>query len=64
MLRTPASVRFDPYYKVQTWERRVMAWQDIQRMFTDEDEARAAFPAGKRCRLMLVTMNGRSPLPE
>lgn len=41
-----------------------MAWQDIQRMFTDEDEARAAFPAGKRCRLMLVTMNGRSPLPE
>lgn len=64
MIRTAASVRFAPYYKVQTWEPRVMAWKDIQRMFPVEAEARAAFPTGKRCRLMLVTMDGRNPLPE
>lgn len=68
--RTHGSVRYDPYYKVQWWEERSLAWRDVQRAYTTEEEARATIPAvmaaegSPRCRLMLITPAGRRPVPE
>lgn len=64
MRRKPGSVRFDPYYKVQLWEPRSLSWMDVQRKHDSAEEARAAFPAGQRCRVMEITMEGRRPLDE
>lgn len=62
--RQHGSVRFDPYHKVQWYDARSMAWRDVQEHYTTEADARAAFVDGKRCRVMLITEHGRSPLPE
>lgn len=62
--RAPGSVRFETYYKVQWFEERVYAWMDVQRAYASAEEARAAFLAGRRCRVMEITMHGRAPLPE
>ena len=64
MARQRGTVRFDPYFKVQTWEPRSYTWQDVQRQHPTVDEAKAAYPRGRRCRVMRITMEGRSPLPE
>lgn len=58
-MRTRGSVRFDPYFKVQRHERG--AWIDVQRAYPSEEEARAAMPAGQRCRIMRISMKGREP---
>jgi hypothetical protein len=55
-------VRFAPYYKAQFYRPLDFSWQDVQQQFPTADEARAAFPPGKRCRLMLVTERGRTPV--
>lgn len=60
--RRRGSVRFAPYWKLQTWRADVLAWEDVQRQYDTEDEARAAYIPGKRCRLMLVTERGRAPV--
>lgn len=60
--RTRDSVRFDPYFKVQYYER--YAWNDIQQRFYDQAEAVAAYPPGVRCRLMRIDEQGRAPVPE
>lgn len=62
--RRRGSVKFAPYYKVQVWLARDMTWQDVQARYATPGEARDAYPAGERCRLMEVTMHGRAPLPE
>jgi len=41
-----------------------MAWKDIQKAHPTLSEAEAAFPAGQRCRVMEITMEGRLPLAE
>lgn len=64
MKRTKASVRFDPYYKVQWYDEIICAWRDIQRQFSTPEEAIQHFLPGERCRLMEVTIRGRHPLPE
>lgn len=63
-MRRPGSARFAPYYKVQWFNPAVYAWQDVQQAHPTIDAAQAAFPAGKRCRVMMITMQGRHPLPE
>jgi hypothetical protein len=60
--RRRGSVRFAPYYKAQFYRPLDFSWQDVQQQFPTADEARAAFPPGKRCRLMLVTERGRTPV--
>lgn len=60
-MRKPGSCRFDPYYKVQTWDPVAVAWRDIQKMHPDEKAAHAAAPVGVRYRLMCVTERGRTP---
>lgn len=62
-MRSRASVRFEPYFKVQFWLPRERAWKDVQRQHCSEQEARAAFLPGKECRVMRVAMDGRLPLP-
>lgn len=64
--RTRGSVRFEAYYKVQWWNDspRMLAWIDVQYQHATEEEARAAFIKGRRCRVMRVTQQGRAPLPE
>lgn len=61
--RTAASVRFDPYWKVQVWEPVSLAWRDIQRAHPSEDAAwtAAASLTGRRVRLMNVYPGGRTP---
>lgn len=59
--RRPDSVRFDPYYKIQVYERH--AWVDIQRRYYDRAAALAARPAGVRSRLMMITEWERAPVP-
>lgn len=66
MKRRAGSVRFDPYYKVQWWEARSLAWRDYQRSYTTRDAAEDAapevVPAGANWRIMLITEEGRYPL--
>jgi hypothetical protein len=62
MKRTKSSVRFDPYYKVQWFDHNVLAWHDVQKSYTNPDEALAHFITGKQCRVMEITMRGRRPL--
>jgi hypothetical protein len=60
--RRADSVRFDPYYKVQTWNETDLCWRDIQKQFSTAEAAKAAFPYGVRCRIMTVDEKGRRPL--
>jgi len=60
--RRRGSARFDPYYKVQTYDPRSMTWRDVQRSHPTAQSAADAFPPGERCRVMLVTMDGRRPV--
>lgn len=62
--RTHGSVRFDPYHKIQWYDVRSMTWRDVQKHYDTADEAIAAFPADKRCRVMFITEHGRYPLPS
>jgi hypothetical protein len=63
-VRQPGSVRFAPYYKAQWYDDTWLAWRDVQRQYATADEARAAFLAGRRCRVMEIRMTGRAPLPD
>jgi hypothetical protein len=63
-MRTKGSARFDPYYKVQWYDEHAMAWRDIQHAYSTQDEAEAAYVPNHTCRLMLITMHGRSPVPR
>lgn len=64
--RQPGSVRFAPYFKLQWWEERSLAWRDLQESFDSGPAARAAAPerfaAGTRWRVMEVSMSGRRPI--
>lgn len=62
-MRRPGSCIFADYFKVQWWDRASLCWRDIQRQFPTPAAADAARPAGKRTRLMRVTMAGRGPEP-
>lgn len=64
MKRRRGSVRFDPYYKVQWFDQRALAWHDVQFAHASPEEARASFIKGKQCRVMEVTQLGRRPLQE
>lgn len=57
--RKRGSVIFSPYYRVQI-RNHLQAWQDIEGSFRSMAEADANFPAGQVCRIIEVTMNGRS----
>ena len=61
-MRTKGSCRFAAYYKVQFYEGRSLTWKDVQKSHATKKEARAAFIAGKKCRVMEVTEKGRNPL--
>lgn len=77
--RRPGSVRFAPYYKVQWWDERAMAWRDVQRSHQSQRLAELAGPSAAaearrrshlpyvpqpRWRLMRITPEGRTPLEE
>jgi hypothetical protein len=54
--------RFATYYKVQTYDPRSLCWLDIQKQHPTPEAARAAYPPGRRCRVMEVTPQGRQPI--
>lgn len=62
MKRTRGSVRFEAYYKVQWFDETSLCWRDVQQAHPSEAEARAAFIAGRRCRVMAITERGRQAL--
>ena len=62
--RTRSSVRFDPYYRVQTYDPRQLAWREVRGRYETAEEARAAAPAGRRWRVMEVTMDGWTVLED
>jgi hypothetical protein len=55
--RTKGSVRFDPYYKLETWNPRALAWSPVQRRFETETAAVSAAQRGQ-FRVMIVTESG------
>jgi hypothetical protein len=60
--------RRTPYYKVQVWDAIGLTWMDEKPAFDSVQEARLyiveKLDPNARIRLMLVTNEGRSPLPE
>jgi hypothetical protein len=60
--RQRGSARFATYYKVQVYHERNACRDDIQRAYGSAEAARAAYPAGRRCRVMEVTPQGRHPV--
>lgn len=64
-MRTRGSARFDPYYKVQVWDPRTLAWRDIQRAYPSQWAAASTMLADpRRWRIMCITPEGRYPLPQ
>lgn len=65
--RTPGSARFQPYYKLQRWDERSMAWVDEQRAYPTPTAALEALldddHHGSVWRIMRVHEGGREPLP-
>jgi hypothetical protein len=59
--RRAGSARFNTYYKVQWYDDRSGAWVDIQKRHPTAEAAILAYPAGKRCRIMEVTLAGHRP---
>ena len=64
--RTAGSVRFDPYWKVQWWDKTSLTWRDIQKAHHTEGDATdaARIECARRetnTRLMRVTETGREP---
>ena len=45
-----------------SYHERNACWDDIQRAYATAAAARAAYPAGRRCRVMEVTPQGRQPI--
>ena len=43
--RTKGSARFDPYWKVQWWDRTSLAWRDIQQAHQTREAAQKAAAA-------------------
>lgn len=68
MLEYGAERETFPYWKVQFWLPRQLAWKDVQEKVHDLAQAKAAGLAMKaqhgRARLMQVERQGRHPLPE
>lgn len=61
--RTPGSARFQPYYKLQRWDARSMAWVDEQRAYPTAKAAHSAIAGrGGTWRIMYVHEDGRAPL--
>lgn len=56
-------VRVFPYYKIQVWNNRVSAWQDIQKKFNSLDSlgayALAELPWSEITRIVIVEAEGR-----
>lgn len=68
MKRRSDSVRFTPYFKIQWWSDRSMAWVDVQDSHaTVRDACRTATSSGNpgdRYRIMMVRPGGRRPVLE
>jgi hypothetical protein len=65
MKRVSGSVRFDPYYKLQTWSSRSSVWIDVQKTYETHEAARqAAAEVSDRWRIMVVWPGGRRPVEE
>ena len=60
--RRADSARFSTYYKVQWYDPTSLCWFDIQKQHATREDAIAAFPVDKQCRVMEVTPQGRRPL--
>jgi hypothetical protein len=60
--RKRGSVIFSPYYKIQKWDAANLVWGDLQKRYDSKDEAENNFPPNEKCRIMEVTMQGRSIL--
>lgn len=64
-VRRSGSVRFDPYYKLDVFDRRRMAWHPLRRKYPTEREARsAALLWRRRWRLLRVTEDGYAIIHE
>lgn len=61
--RVRGSVKFDPYYKVQWYDRVICSWREVQKSYPSMNEATAAFIGGRQCRVVEITMAGRFPIP-
>ena len=52
-----------PYYKVQYWDSKVLAWHDIQKLFSTESQARKyGIALDVKYRVMEITRTGRKPV--
>jgi hypothetical protein len=58
-MRTRGSCIFEPYFKVQFWEKSAMAWKDVQKAHPTVAEAFNAAPANVSFRIVTVSEKGR-----
>lgn len=56
-MRTKGSCRFEPYFKIEIWNRLMHCWNPIQRSYPTQDDAIKAAPAGLS-RVQKITMDG------
>jgi hypothetical protein len=59
-MRTKGSCQFDPYYKIERWDERMMVWKPIQKAFSNQGSAEL-FAAGTgyiKCRVIKMTKAG------
>ena len=61
-MRAKGSCRFEPYYKVEWYDKIALCWRVIQKAHPTEAKARESFLNGKQCRIQQVTERGRNTL--
>jgi hypothetical protein len=57
--RVPGSCRFEPYYKAEVWDPKMMTWRVIQKSCASEAAARGLVSSG-RGRVVTVTEKGKT----
>lgn len=59
-MRTKGSCRFEPYFKVEVWDKALMCWKPIQKSHQSKEAAESSAPSGN-FRILAITENGISP---
>lgn len=61
-MRNKESVRFETYFKLQWFDEISITWRDVQKTYSDEQQARNAMTTDKKWRVMCITEKGRFPI--
>lgn len=57
-MRVKNSCRFEPFFKLEYFDERLMVWKVIQKPFSTIEKAKSQIKLNKKFRIMKVTEKG------